>query len=675
MKVGVFVCTYNRPAYLKQCLESLSNAHFPSKTEFLIVDDASTDNSVIEISEKFLESKDEIFEGSIILKDRNRKISHSILKGYEILFKKGCDFVINLDSDAIVKPNFIEEIVKLHKRFPDTIITGFNCRTRNANATERHKVIEEGEGYNRKLSVGGINMAMTKEVFEDYCLPACEQSLERGGNWDHMTCLNLQADGKSVVSVVPSVVQHIGFESSMNHREQPDVADDFKQLYLPNVTIFGLDCLNLGRLQRAFDESEKDIWFKESIILSSIPSRNDKRVRKISRVSSKQAYSHFMIKELDKYINTSHVLVVQYDGYVKNWKAWDDEFLQYDYIGATWWYKDGMNVGNGGFSLRSKKLQTILANDKNIKITHPEDDSICRRYRPYLEKEYGIKFAPESVAKKFSIEGYKQEDKYYNGQFGFHGNHVSFTEPPKKKEIFKDPNNKNLIIINQFFGIGDVLFCIEIARKYIRAGHKVVWAIEPHYLNIAKHFPEINFMDKNLLDIDYSNRKQVDGDGYTIIPLRFSDSIMKVPYKDCMKSKYLMFNMDWKEWRKLENSWVRDSKSEDKLFELLGIKPNERYCVVNMQFTNGGGKSIHLPLNRDMKTVEMSMIPGFSLLDWAKVLEYASEIHTVSTSIIYLLEMINSRATNIHIYKRKPIEKNHDNYSYILTNRHNYILE
>lgn len=51
-----------------------------------------------------------------------------------------------------------------------------------------------------------------------------------------------------------------------------------------------------------------------------------------------------MVKLLDSYIETPHVLVVQYDGFILNPDAWTDEFLEYDYVGAPWWYEDEWNV-------------------------------------------------------------------------------------------------------------------------------------------------------------------------------------------------------------------------------------------------------------------------------------------------------------------------------------------
>ena len=66
--------------------------------------------------------------------------------------------------------------------------------------------------------------------------------------------------------------------------------------------------------------------------------------------------------DLYKHINTDFCLVVQYDGKVSDPDLWNDDFLNYDYIGAAW--TDGY-VGNGGFTLRSKKLYDALV-DMNV---------------------------------------------------------------------------------------------------------------------------------------------------------------------------------------------------------------------------------------------------------------------------------------------------------------------
>jgi hypothetical protein len=104
-------------------------------------------------------------------------------------------------------------------------------------------------------------------------------------------------------------------------------------------------------------------------------------------------------------VETSHYLVVQWDGWVINGAAWRPEFLEYDYIGAPWWWHDDNHkVGNGGFSLRSTRLARHLIKHRNLfPCREPEDHHLCRTCRPALEAE-GFRWAPASLALHFSFE-------------------------------------------------------------------------------------------------------------------------------------------------------------------------------------------------------------------------------------------------------------------------------
>ncbi len=189
------------------------------------------------------------------------------------------------------------------------------------------------------------------------------------------------------------------------------------KIQLPNVTLFGVDAHNPAGLLRASEICQREIEFGAVKMITEriFPGAN----RNEGRIN----YSRFMIKDLNSHFDTSHVLTIHDDGYVQNPKAWDDEWLNWDWLGAIWdWHNIHQN-GNGGFSLRSKKLCEILAKDTNITELHPEDDMVCRKYRPYLEAKYGINFAPVEMCKQFSIEAYglRPEFQVYGGEFGFHG--------------------------------------------------------------------------------------------------------------------------------------------------------------------------------------------------------------------------------------------------------------
>lgn len=202
---------------------------------------------------------------------------------------------------------------------------------------------------------------------------------------------------------------------------------------LDNVTLLGVDCVDIDRLIYAADISQKYIKFKDVKLLTHLES-DDNRIVKIPKISSIEAYSEFMIRQLNAYVDTDFVLVIQYDGFVLNPEYWNPDFLHFDYIGApTKW-----GMGNGGFSLRSKKLLKILAEDSHIQIFHPEDYHICRTYKTYLEHK-GIKFATREVAHQFSIES-----GIWDTQFGYHNANIAswdidlYSDPAKHKSYISD---------------------------------------------------------------------------------------------------------------------------------------------------------------------------------------------------------------------------------------------
>ena len=155
--------------------------------------------------------------------------------------------------------------------------------------------------------------------------------------------------------------------------------------------------------ERAFFFTDKDIQVEgvETVRIAPIRSLED--------------YSRFIVKELDRHVESAHVLVMQWDGYVLDGARWSAEFQRFDYTGAPW---EGGAVGNGGFSLRSKRLLRALQ-DPAISDFTPEDLAICRTYRPMLEARHGIRFAPAEVAARFSFETLTPPGP----TFGFHGVH------------------------------------------------------------------------------------------------------------------------------------------------------------------------------------------------------------------------------------------------------------
>jgi hypothetical protein len=138
-------------------------------------------------------------------------------------------------------------------------------------------------------------------------------------------------------------------------------------------------------------------------------------------LNSIEGYNEFLIKGLHSYIDTEFALIIQWDGFVLNPSKWQPTFFDYDYIGAVWpWQPPGFQVGNGGFSLRSKRLLRALQ-DPRVISHHPEDLAICQTYRVFLESNYQIRFPSLEVADHFSFERHPHAESFgFHGFFNFH---------------------------------------------------------------------------------------------------------------------------------------------------------------------------------------------------------------------------------------------------------------
>lgn len=441
MRTGLIITTYNRPRYLERCLNSLVNE--VKGIRVYIIDDASTDTQVSALILDFAGRA--MTQVRVLRNPQNKGVAYSLKMAFGEAFNDGCEIVMNLDSDAVVKKGAIHALAMMGHNHPSNLVTGFHSVNKNPDGKDRHKVISKHDDHWLKESVGGINFVMNQKLYGQYVKPALEKAILGKCNWDHQACINSMDDGNGVVCAVPSLIQHIGFESSMNHNGEPDVAADFFELELPDVTLIGVDCNHVHDLMKACEISTRHIKFGAVKLLTSmVPPAAHPGIIRIEPLRSKEAYNQFIIRELYKHVDTKYLLIFQGDGYVLDYKAWNPDFLKYDYIGATWWYKDGKNVGNGGFSLRTKKFMEHVAKDPVIVNTYPEDHVLCREYRAHLESK-GFKYAPAEVADRFAIEAAYSHDRRYSGQFGFHGYNVDYISadldhipvPPKKSSIQK----------------------------------------------------------------------------------------------------------------------------------------------------------------------------------------------------------------------------------------------
>tara|TARA_R110000868_G_scaffold5867_6_gene34233 strand:- start:434 stop:1156 length:723 start_codon:yes stop_codon:yes gene_type:complete len=164
-------------------------------------------------------------------------------------------------------------------------------------------------------------------------------------------------------------------------------------------------------------------------------------------------FSKFSLQELHQYFDTKFMIYCHGDGFATSADPWCDAFLEFDYLGAPWpkynlersssrwdlvkkaYYESNKTycVGNGGFSLRTKKLMeevSRLYKDEYYQI--PEDLVIAIIMRKELETK-GFQFTNHiPLASRFSCEA-PFIDGYICSSDKSVGFHCGDTHPHKVK--------------------------------------------------------------------------------------------------------------------------------------------------------------------------------------------------------------------------------------------------
>ena len=212
---------------------------------------------------------------------------------------------------------------------------------------------------------------------------------------------------------------------------------------LPDVTLICVSSVNLPATYFAFQKSVEKINFGAvKLVTHEKPTDLPDFIQyeQCYKIEDINDYSYYMIYNLCGHVQTSHCLVIQADGFVINSEKWDPEFLAYDYIGALWPvcedafitpFNEHVRCGNGGFSLRSKKLLEVPRHQyiefnvnqgdfyKHMNANNfAEDGNICVHNRHVYEKA-GCIFAPVEVCARFSHEKPLPETQGIT-PFGFH---------------------------------------------------------------------------------------------------------------------------------------------------------------------------------------------------------------------------------------------------------------
>lgn len=115
MKLSIIIPTYNVEEYIEECLKSIL-PQLTDECQLIIIDDHSTDNTVPKIIEMINYNFEDENKYKFYINIKNEGVSASRNKGLNIA---DGEYIAFLDSDDMVKPNYIKNILESIKSKKD----------------------------------------------------------------------------------------------------------------------------------------------------------------------------------------------------------------------------------------------------------------------------------------------------------------------------------------------------------------------------------------------------------------------------------------------------------------------------------------------------------------------------------------------------------------------------
>lgn len=224
----------------------------------------------------------------------------------------------------------------------------------------------------------------------------------------------------------------------------------------------------------------------------------------------------------------------------------------------------------------------------------------------------------------------------------------------------------------QPFGIGDAIFAKGVANYFMQQGYKILWPVKPAFVDgLNRAYPDITYIPDDVVMPEIFNLKTDHvRDGMRIVPIRWSDAILGRQSKEWMRTKYDLYNLDYKTW--VNHAWFkRDTNREHALMRELDLKPGEKYNLVNQIYKSNFAGNVAIDIENGLRNVEMTLRNGYSIFDWSGIIQNATHIHVVNSAIFYLLELLELKAESVHLYARVPDEKGFPYVDYLMTKNYN----
>ena len=194
---------------------------------------------------------------------------------------------------------------------------------------------------------------------------------------------------------------------------------------------------------------------------------------------------------------------------------------------------------------------------------------------------------------------------------------------------------------------GDIIVCAPIAKEYADRGYKVYWPVGVEYLDLVSRFeyvtpiplPDLlllnqfsNQENRNMSDIlmgqNICNQMKAT---YLHVGDRFVDG--RTPFatprlngETVEEKKYRITDVNFE--KKYNMVWTRDERKEQEVYDL--VVKEEPYVFAHLSCSDD--TQVQVPSGESLPVVTASVIPGYNILDWFKVIQNAERIYCTESS-------------------------------------------
>ena len=203
---------------------------------------------------------------------------------------------------------------------------------------------------------------------------------------------------------------------------------------------------------------------------------------------------------------------------------------------------------------------------------------------------------------------------------------------------------KSLLLI-QPGAFGDIIMCAPIAKWYSRKGYQVFWPSRRKFSELIKQFPYVTSI---ILDEETHHEDWLRSDViqiYQKLYIEGFDEIVNLAdrgphptaqqhHENFEKCKYRLAGVPFNQKHNL--TWDRDKGKEDSLYEMI-VEEEGEYSLVSLNTSNNENLLVPTTSKRKIFTKE---VPGYSILDWYKIIQEASDIYCVESAFHHFIDGI-----------------------------------